>query len=197
MSDAAADDRAWVRLEVPQTPAALHAFLANVERLFRLNPCLEFERIEQVHADEWHLVGRNDTNQQALDLHVTRADNVRPSLVALRYSAGIKRETRLAIEASGSGSGLTLSDHYDTPPEAERAQRLEEVDRSLLPWAAAVRAQLRRQRRCGWLPGYAWCTRFWLSMPPRHRRVAWLLVWTTAAEFAVFVVVLAVYLSAR
>lgn len=196
MSAAELDDRAWVKLAVPLAPAELHAFLADVERLFRLNPFLEFERIEQVHADAWHLFGRNDANQQALDLRVTRGDSVPPRSLALRYSSGIKRETRLEIEAADGGSILTLSEHYDTPPEAERAQRLNEVDRSLLPWAAALRAHLRRERRWGRLPAYAWCARFWLSMPPRHRRVARLLVWTTLAEFVVFVLVLAVYLGA-
>jgi hypothetical protein len=33
-------------------------------------------------------------------------------------------------------------------------------------------------------------------MSPQHRRIAWLITWTTALEFVIFAVVLAVYLSA-
>lgn len=194
--NAGAEDCAWAKIEVPQAPAELHAFLADVGRLFRINPWLEFERIDPVRPGTWYLRGQNDANQQAFDLQVTRTADHAPNLLALCYDHGIKRETRFTIEANGNGSVLTLSDHYETPPEAERAQRLEEVDRSLLPWAAALRAHLRRERRWGRLPGYGWCTRQWLSMAPRHRRVARLLIWSTVAEFVVFVAVLAVYVSA-
>ncbi len=35
--------------------------------------------------------------------------------------------------------------------------------------------------------------RFWLKMPPRQRRIARLIIWTTALEFVVFLFVFVIY----
>jgi hypothetical protein len=188
------DDAAWVKVEMPLPPAALHEFLLDLERLFRINPWLEFERIERPAAGHLRLLGVNHSNSQTLEVGVSVAENLAGRSLVLAYDKGIKRETRCDIEAAAGGSVLTITERYDTPSEHEREQRLKEVDHSLLPWAAALRGYLLSRARWRWLPGHRWyMERFWLGMTPRQRRIVRLILWTTVAEFVVFLFVFAIY----
>jgi hypothetical protein len=191
---AADDDAAWVKVEMPLPPAALHAFLADVERLLRINPWLEIDRFERAFDGSLRLAGRNLSNEQSLDVAVRVVETLPGRSLTLRYDRGIKRETRCEIEAAGAGSILTITETYDTPPPQEREARLKEVDRSLVPWAAALRAFLLHGARWGWLPGYRlYMRRVWLPMTPKQRRITRLVVWTTLIEFVVFLFVFAIF----
>lgn len=192
-----AEDAAWVTISLPLSAQALHDFTRNGERLLRINPCLEFDRLERTAAGALSICGRNESNGQPFDTAVGIVADPNGQGLALRYGSGIKRETRFDIESVTNGSVLRITEVYATPALNEREQRLPEVDRSLLPWAAALRRFLLRRARWGGVPGYTWLVeRFWLGMRPRERRIAWLIVWTTLLEFVVFVAVLAVYLAA-
>jgi hypothetical protein len=197
---ASADDAAWVSLSLTLAPQALQDMLCDVKVLLRVNPCLEFERLEQMPGGRLELAGRNDSNHQAFATGACYAARKDGRGFVLRYDSGIKRETHFeiapALDTDPGGSVLTITEVYDTPAEAERERRLAEVDRSLVPWAAALRAHLLHHARWGNWPGYRWLVeRFWLGMPPRQRRVARLIIWTTLLEFVVFVAVLAVYVA--
>lgn len=202
--NASVDDAAWVSLSLPLAPQALQEMLCDVAVLLRVNPCLEFERMEQMDGGRLELAGRNDSNQHAFATGVDYVVRNDGRGFALHYDSGIKRETRFEIAAAldtdpganPGGSVLTITEVYDTPAEAERERRLAEVDRSLVPWAAALRAHLLQRARWGKWPGYCWLIeRFWLGMPPRQRRVARLIIWTTLLEFVVFVAVLGAYVA--
>lgn len=54
---------------------------------------------------------------------------------------GLKASTELLIEACGEGSSLTIVDRYHPVTNADD-ERLVEVDRSLVPWLAAIRGHL-------------------------------------------------------
>lgn len=196
MTASGEEDAAWAKVRTPLPPLALHALLADVERLFRLNPCLELREIRAVGAGVWRLAGHNESNGQPIDVQVTLTASRAGEFLALRYSNGIKRETRCVVEADGDGSLLTLTDCYETPAEADRERHLPEVDKSLLRWAAAIRNDARRQQRCRRWPGFRWLDRHWLAMTPGQRRVARLVVWTTIAEFVLFVALVAIYRAA-
>lgn len=188
-------DAAWASLSLPLAPQALQAMMGNVEVLLRVNPCLEFDHLARLPDGRLQLAGRNESNQQAFAAtadHVARDDG---RGFSLRYDAGIKRETRFEIAPDAAGSLLTITETYAAPPAAGEA-RLAEVDRSLVPWAAALRAHLLRQSRWGKLPGYILLVEhFWLEMPPRQRRIARMIIWTTLLEFLVFLAVLAIYVA--
>lgn len=191
---AAGEDAAWVKVEMPLPPPALHAFLADIERLFRINPWLEIDRFERRPDGGFGLAGRNLSNEQPLDATVRLSQSVPGRSLTLRYDGGIKRETRCEIEPAAAGSVLTITETYDTPPPEQREARLKEVDRSLVPWAAALRAFLLHGARWGWLPGYRlYMRRVWLPMTPKQRRITRLIVWTTVIEFVVFLFVFAIF----
>jgi hypothetical protein len=121
--------------------------------------------------------------------------------LVLRYDAGLKQETELVVAPAEEGARLVVIERY---PRIEDPQdpRVAEVDKSLVPWVAAIRCHLLARRRWSRLPlvfplWHWWAERFMLSMVPRSRRIVRLLIWTTVIEFAVFLgLVLALRFSA-
>lgn len=193
-------DAAWATVEISAPPRIVSDLLEDPMLLLRLNPCLEFERLERLEPASgmaMHMAVRNESNGCRVDTGVVVVDEPEQSRIALRYLAGVKRESRFQVEPVAGGSRLTITEVYSPPPEGSAEAHLAEVDRSLIPWTAAIRRHSERQARFGFLPGFGWLTRrFWPSMSPQHRRIAWLIIWTTAIEFVIFAAVLAVYLSA-
>jgi hypothetical protein len=192
------ENAAWASVAMPMSCAVLADFLVDVERLFRLNPYLEIESWQAgqgpfVAGKRYRLVALNEMNGLRQDLEMT-LEAVEPWGYVLSYGHGLKRSTRVAWESEAGGCRLTLRDEYHAPSEAECAEGLKAVDRSLVPWAASVLGYLLRYRRWSWLPPYRWYAgRYWLGMSPRHRRIARLIIWTTLLEFVVFLFVFAIY----
>jgi hypothetical protein len=192
----AARDAAWTSVELAVAPAAVGRLLRDPRLLLRLNPCLEIEYLEHLADGRLRFAARNESNGCRVAAEVAVAITPAADGLVLDYSDGIKRETRLQVAPTAGGARLELTETY-SPPADDGAVAPAEVDRSLLPWTAALRRHLERDARFGGIPGYRWLAEsFWLSMSPRQRRVAWLIVWTTALEFAVFLAVLAIYLAA-
>ena len=180
-------------VDTPLSLPALREFCADIERLFRINPYLEFQRWQRTGADGIHASFRNLSNQQmvALDLRIERESD---DAFALIYRAGIKARTRFVLEPAGAGSRLTITDDYAGSPPAEREQRLHEVDKSLTAWGWALHEYLRREQRWGGYAPWRWyMRRLWLPMTPRARRISYMLVLLTAAELVLVLLVATIY----
>jgi len=189
---------AWAKVEIPVPAQQLLAFVSNLERLFRLNPHLEIEawhqQSDQADAPVYQLNAVNQTNACRVEVSI-RAVPVGgvASGFDLVYDRGLKRLTELRVETLGDGSLLTITEHYH-PVADESDQRLNEVDRSLVHWLAAIRSHLRGSARFGGLPGYRWWTeRVMLGMAPRQRRIVRMIVWVSVLEFVVFVLVALIF----
>lgn len=196
-TSAPAEDRAWVKIETPLSPAALRDFCGDLERLFRINPALQFRAWQATGPDRYHAEWRNLSNgrDESLDLQVVAESD---AAFRVDYAAGLKALTRFAVEPAPGGSLLTVTDDYGRVPEAERAARLDEVDRSLTHWGRGIHRYLQRQRRWGWFPPWRWfMRRLWLPMTPSARRIVWWLWVITLAEFAFFLFVLLIYVIER
>jgi len=194
----ASRNAAWAKVAIPLPARQLSAFLSNVERLFRLNPHLEietwYEEPGQQDTPVYRLSAANQTNACRVDVSI-RATPVgeRASGLELIYDCGLKRSTEFRVEALGNGSLLTVTEDY-YPVVDESDQRLGEVDRSLVPWLAAIRSHLTGLIRFGGLPGYRWWTeRIMLGMPPRQRRIVRMIVWVSVLEFVVFLLVALIF----
>ena len=186
-------DASWVIVDTPLTLPALREFCADIERLFRINPYLEFQHWQRTGSDSMHARFRNLSNQQmvALDLRIERESD---DVFALIYGTGIKARTRFVLEPAGAGSRLTITDDYAGLPPAEREQRLQEVDKSLTAWGWALHEYLRREQRWGRYALWRWyMRRWWLPMTPRARRITYMLVLVTAAEFVFVLLVATIY----
>lgn len=184
MSEADDADAAWVEAEIPLPPPTLLEFLADPERLWRLNPCLVIDGWRR-ETDGFALRADNEANGRRLELHVRRqalADGFR-----VDYDAGLKRSSEFRVSPRGDGSLLRVVERYDAV-DGPDDPRTAEADKSLVPWIAALRRHLVARKRWGGVPGWRWWSeRFMLSMPPRQRRIVRLIVWVTVAEFVVFV----------
>lgn len=192
-SPIASSDAAWVTIPTPLPPEVLHVLCRDLEAVYRVNPCLYFTSWRATGPDSHHVELRNESNKQnlALDMRVRPG----PGLgFTVEYGSGIKQRTVFTIEPAPGGSRLTIADDYEGVPDAERARRTDEVDKSLLAWGGALRVYFLRFRRYGWLPGWRWyMRRLWIPMKPSARRVVWLLWLITVAEFAFFLFVLLIY----
>ena len=170
----AEEDAAWVLIETPLSPAGLRRFIDDVERLYRINPLLEFSDFTPLGDNRFNVALHNLSNglNARLVLRVDRDAHV----VRVNYSEGLKSSTTFRVEAAGPRARLLIRDDYAGTPKEERKARIGEVDRSLPAWGRALHGYLRRWARWGWLPPWRWyMARAWQPMKPSARRVVYVL----------------------
>ena len=182
-------DAAWVTVEVPLEPAALAAFCRDVERLYRINPYLEFRRWRETAPGAFSVSMRNLSNQRDFELQL-RLERASERDFSVRYDRGAKRSTRFEIDATADGCHLRITDDYSGAAETDVA----EVDRSLHAWGVALREYLLRDRRWGWCTPWRWyMRRVWVPMKPSARRITFILLLVTLAEIVLIALVMAIY----
>lgn len=184
-------DAAWVVLETAVEAAALAAFCRDLERLYRINPFLEFKSWRQCAADRFaaRLVNHSNRQEVVLDGKVTRASDLE---FRIDFTTGLKTSTRFQIRPRPHGASLTITDEYG--PTGDSAPAEAEIDRSLHAWGVALRAYLERDRRWGRVPLYRLCMRrLWLPMRPAARRIAFLLLVIGVADLLLIALGFAIY----
>lgn len=187
-----AQDAAWACVNTPLSVADLAEFCQDIERLYRINPLLEFDEWLEAADGCYRFKGRNLSNQQnmALDLCVEAL----PDGLCVRYSDGLKASTRFRIEPAPQGSKLTIIDQYADLPEEERQARLDEVDKSLIPWANYLQEYILSWKRWSWLAPWRWyMCRVWQPMKPSARRITYMMVWIMVAEIVAFLLIVAIF----
>lgn len=186
-------DAAWVVVDTPLALPALRDFCSDIERLFRINPYLEFQTWRHSETDSYYAQFRNLSNQQTVVLEF-RMERASPDEFFVVYSDGIKACTRFVLEPAAAGSRLIITDEYSRLPDAERAQRIDEVDKSLSAWGWALHEYLQHEQRWGRFVPWRWyMRRWWLPMTPRSRRITYMLVILAAAEMLLILLGAAIY----
>lgn len=183
-------DAAWVVLETPLDPARLAAICGDLERLYRINPFLEFASWQQDAPDRFRAEVLNHSNAQrsVMAARVTRTSD---RAFRVDYQEGLKKSTRFEIQPAPSGSRLTITDEYG--PAGSGAQDAA-VDRSLHAWGVALKSYLERDRRWGGLPFYRWAMdRVWLPMKPAARRITFLVLVIALADVLLIALGFAIY----
>lgn len=181
-------DAAWVVVETAWSAERLDQFLNDVQRLYRLNPFLEFIRWEEgPQGFQAELLNHSNGQRVLLDARMTRE-----SALALRvdYVQGPKRSTRFEVASTSGGSRLTVTEEYahDAPTAPEQ------VDRSLHAWGVALKDYLARDLRWGRLPLYRWfMEQVWLPMKPSARRITFVVLVVSVADIALIVLGLTIY----
>ena len=198
MSPGESEDKAWVVIPTSMPAEELRRFCRDLERLYRINPYLEFTRWRTQAPGRVSAEFRNLSNLQDYQLDLTLVPES-DSVFLVRYAGGVKAATRFEIQAAGQGSTLTITDDYSQLPADERAQRVHEVDKSLPAWGQALSDYLRHHRRYGWIAPWRWYMRkVWVPMKPSARRIVWMLyVITTVELFAVLFIALLWWLEHR
>jgi len=186
-------DAAWVRIEALFPTQWMGELLADPERLYRINSLLKIRSWERLAPDRVHLEALNLSNGKTMETELRldpRADGLE-----VTYQGLLKTATRFRIEPDAAmGSLLTITDDCSGTPEAEREERLDEVDRSLIQWSRDLHAYLQSWNRWSWLRPWRWyMTRVWQRMKPSARRITRWIIWITAAELAALLLVFAIF----
>ena len=196
------DDYARFEIETPFAARWLLDFFADPLRLLRINPFLTLHAVERIAPDRLRLRGRNDALER--DFEVTARIERLPDGWRLLWDGWLKNETRFIVRPPTTattadatdtpGARIILIDDYSATPEAERRQRLDEVDTSTAAWAQHIHAWLHGLHRYRWLPGHRWfMTGPWLNMKPAARRISKWVAFITIAEFVFFLMVFAIF----
>jgi hypothetical protein len=186
------EDAAWVRVTTPLSVETLREFCSDLERLYRINPMLEFATFRQTAPDYYYLQATNLSNGQeiATELQLEETDDG----FKITYSKGIKSATFIRIEKDTAGATLMIIDDYSGLPIMERSQRLAEVDRSLEKWGQALYRHLHNRHRWVWFPPFRWYMRsIWQPMKPSARRITYMLIVITLFELIAFLVMIGLW----
>jgi len=189
----AEQDTAWVTVETPFDGEYLKGFLEDIERLYRINALTEFKEMRQTGNGQYHMKIKNLSNGKNLetDLKVSAGgDGIKVS-----YSNGLKTATRFKIEPNADATAsLVITDEYGETSAEERKKRIDEVDKSLAQWGRDIHAYLHMWKRWSWVPGWRWyMRRVWQSMKPAARRICYMLIMITFAEFLMFLFVFLIF----
>ncbi len=189
-----AEDAAWASLNTPLSVAELREFCADTERLFRINPMLEFNKWQALGNNHYLVAGRNISQDPPFDFEHELHVSITEEGIEVSYSAGVKTSTLFRVEPAPQGSRLTIVDRYDGIGEDVRKKRLAEVDRSLVVWANYLQKFLLMWQRWsghGWWRWYM--RRVWQPMKPSARRITYMLLWISVVEITLIVLGAAIY----
>jgi len=186
-------DSAWVSIDTPFGAEWLAHFISDPSRVIRINSLMIFDEFKQTGPAEYIMKAKNLSNDRMVDT-VLKVEPEGSDLI-VRYSNGLKTATRFHIDEKPGGlANLVITDEYGGAAQAEREARIDEVDKSLIKWGQDIHRYVHQLDKWGWLPGFKWYMGgFWLRMKPLARRICYLLIMITIAEFVMFLMVFTVF----
>lgn len=189
------EDAAWASLNTPLTIDELKIFCRDIERLYRINPMLEFKHWQSLDNNRYLFSGTNISQQPAFDFESELVVDELTDGFQMKYSQGIKTSTTFKIEPAPQGSKLTIIDCYDGLSEEERKTRIHEVDKSIVIWASYLQKFLISWHKWSKLAPWRWyMNRVWQPMKPSSRRITYMLLWISLVEVALVALGAAIYL---
>lgn len=189
------DNAAWASINTPLKVDELKTFCQDIERLFRINPMLEFHQWEKLADDQYRMSVKNISRGVPFELETElRVENHSQSII-IHYSSGLKNKTILKFEPSEQGSKLTIIDDYSGLSKEESQNRINEVDRSLVTWVNYLQRFMIMWRRWSRFSLWRWYMRgVWQPMKPAGRRITYILLWISVVEVALIALGVAIYL---
>ena len=188
------DDAAWASIKTPLGLNELKIFCQDIERLFRINPMLEFQQWEKLTANHYRMKVKNISQDEHFELVTELKVENQPDNTTVYYSNGLKKKTEFKFETSDHGSRLTIIDDYTGLGEDERQNRLSEVDKSLINWADYLQRFIISWHRWSRFGLWRWyMRRVWQPMKPIGRRITYILLWITVVEVALLALGVAIY----
>ena len=189
-----AEDAAWASINTPLSVDDLTVFCHDIERLYRINPMLEFQHFKSLGEQRYAYAGRNTSQETPFDFDYTFTVTELPDGLQIDYDQGIKSRTLFKIEPVSNGSKLTITDYYERLPVDEREQHLQEVDKSLVIWANYLQRFLITWSRWSRFGLWRWyMRRIWQPMKPTARRITYILLWISVVEIALIALGVAIY----
>ncbi len=192
----AMEDAAWASVQTPLSVEALSEFCADIERLIRINPMLEFKCWENRGGGVYFISGKNSSQETPFNFETAFSVTKLADGYQIAYDSGIKSSTEIKIEASDSGSKLTIIDRYDRLPVEQREQHLGEVDKSISTWAEYTQRYILMWQRWSQFGLWRWyMRRIWQPMKPSGRRITYMLLWISVVEVALILLGVGIYFA--
>ena len=191
-----AEDAAWATVNTPLGPEELMTFCQDIERLFRINPMLEFNAWEKLSDTQYRMAVKNISQEEPFEIDVKITVEQKTDEISIYYSNGIKKSTILKIEPSEYGSKLTITDNYDGLSDDVNQAEMNEVDKSIINWADYLQRFLITWNKWSKFGLWRWyMKRIWQPMKPTGRRVTYMILWITLVEIALITLGVGIYIS--
>lgn len=192
----AAEDAAWASINTPLSVDELIVFCRDTERLFRINPMLEFNTWTSSGDNRYQFSGKNISHESSFEFDIELEVSETEHGFRIEYQKSLKTSTLLKIEPSEQGSKLTITDYYEGHTEQEREARMGEVDKSLITWASYLQKFLLMWRRWSRFGLWRWyMRRIWQPMKPTGRRITYMLLWISMVETTLIILGVGIYLA--
>lgn len=187
------DNAAWASLNTKMPANELINFCSDIERLFRINPYIEFIKWQPQGAESIDIHIRNISNSAPIILETTITIEKLINGFKVNYKDGLKSHTTFEVEANEQGSELKITDEYhDVADGDEDVTKL--VDKSIVAWAKDIQEYIFKWQRWKWLAPWRWYIRGpWQKMKPAARRISYMLFWITFAELLGFFLVFIIF----
>jgi len=193
---AEAEDAAWASLNTPLTVDGLMQFCQDIERLYRINPMLEFNKWQSLDKQRFLFSGKNISQEPPFDFETELQTSELPDGFQVNYSQGVKTSTTFKIEPAPQGSKLTIVDRYDGLSEEDRKARMNEVDKSIVVWANYLQKFLLTWHKWSRITPWRWyMRRVWQPMKPTARRITYMLLWISVVEVSLIALAAAIYFT--
>ncbi len=177
------DDKAWVEFNTPFDKKSLLKFCHKIERLYRINPYLEFEKWVQTSNQTYHMTAINHSQSASFKIDTELKLQELPNGIEIHYSSGIKSSTIFIVDDVAQGSKLTITENYKPFSTQENLTYLHEVDKSLTKWAEEIQQYLILWKHWSWFtPWKLYKSIIWLPMKPSGRRITYMLLWISIIE---------------
>lgn len=190
----AAENAAWVEFNIPMQVDELKLFCTDIERMFRINPHLEFTEWEKLGENHYRVAGKNTSQEPAIEFGYEFTVDDSQDVLRVLYKDCLKLSTTFKAESSELGAKLTIIDEYHVLSDDEAKAREGEIDRSLEVWANYLMRYMLTWTKWSWLSPWRWyMQKVWLPMKPMARRITYTLIWITLFEMALIALGVAVY----
>ncbi len=191
-----AENSAWAEFKTPLEFNQLKTFCSDVERLFRINPYLDFKQWQKTAANQFHVSGHNTSQGEPFEFEFDITVEDIGQGVRVTYNNSLKLTTTFKVEAAEQGSKLTIIDEYANISADEATARSNEVDKSLVAWANYLQRFILTWKKWSWLAPWRWyMRRIWQPMKPMSRRITYMLIWITVFEVALIALGVAIYFA--
>ncbi|NOZ11932.1 MAG: hypothetical protein GXP09_12955 [Gammaproteobacteria bacterium] len=188
------EDSVWASFNSSMDTDSLKSFCGDIERLFRINPLLEFNKWTTLGKNHYRFSGRNISNEEPFDFEVELKVEELTDGYRVLYTNSLKTSTTFKIGPSPQGSKLTITDNYDGLSAKERDARLGEVDRSITTWASYLQKFIRTWQRWSRFRPWRWyMRRVWQPMKPAGRRITHMLLLISLFEIALIALGVVIY----
>lgn len=188
------EDSAWASINTPLKIVELKSFCQDIERLFRINPMLEFQHWEKLSDNRYLMEVKNISQHTPFELETEFKVENQPDGITIYYENGLKKKTEFKFEATTEGSKLTIVDDYTGLSEEVLQNRLTEVDKSLINWADYLQRYILMWHRWSRFALWRWyMRRIWQPMKPIGRRITYTLLWITVVEIALIILGVTIY----